>query len=574
MRNFAKVKKLSIILTSLFIVSFELFRHTVMVPRLTSRLDIVISSALFVIASIIFSHYVFNIIEKIEKKRLQKEREANALFDNSIDGIFVFDSTGKLVDMNHGAVKMTGWRINETAATHTLFNMLQSDDKSDLNHFINKHQTSMKIEETLLKAQDGGWIPVSAALSRIPGEANKDSKIAVIVRDLTERKQMEDVIKALYTEASQKQFEAETQYRIAQKIASIRDLTADNKQSLFEAVVKEINKLLKAEFAGLFLYDFSNGVFELAGLTDPHQRQTLDESFSETRSEGRLQHQEATVVRAGEKKFSYYPLQMESMALGYLAVCGKREAFESLHQKELLRSIIYILTISLENLKMYHRMKDVAMLEERERLAREMHDGLAQVISSIHMKIQIMRASIQEKNTDVRVILQETTDELGLIVKEAYHEVRQNLFNLRMPIHTDESFIEHIRQYASRFAMQNKIDVNVDVQSCRQSSGFDLPEYTKIHVVRILQEALSNVRRHSQATKVHISINCGEPCLLSIEDNGIGFEPAAMESAGHYGLSTMKERAGLIQGRLDIHSEPDCGTQVILTLPNKGELHG
>ena len=574
MRNFAKVKKLSIILTSLFIVSFELFRHTVMVPNLTPRLDIVISSTLFIIASIIFSHYVFNIIEKIEKKRLQKEREANALFDNSIDGIFVFDSIGKLVDMNHGAETMTGWSINETVETHTLLFMFQSDDKTDLHQFINKHQTSMKIEETLLKARNGGWIPVSAALSRIPGEANKDSKIAVIVRDLTERKQMEDVIKGLYTEASQKQFEAETQYRIAQKIASIRDLTADNKQSLFESVVKEINKLLKAEFAGLFLYDFSNGVFELAGLTDPQQRQTLDESFSETKSKGRLQHQEATVVHAGEKKFSYYPLQMENTALGYLAVCGKKEAFESLHQKELLRSIIYILTISLENLKMYHRMKDVAMLEERERLAREMHDGLAQVISSIHMKIQIMRASIQEKNTDVRVILQETTDELGLIVKEAYHEVRQNLFNLRMPIYTDESFIEHIRQYASRFAKQNKIDVNVDVQSCRQSSGFDLPEYTKIHVVRILQEALSNVRRHSQATKVHIYINCGDPCLFLIEDNGIGFEPAAMESAGHYGLSTMKERAVLIQGRLDIHSEPDCGTQVILTLPNKGELHG
>lgn len=108
MKNLSTVKRWSILLTSLFIIGYEWFRHEFLIQNLSPRLDTLISSIVFVFGAVVFSKYVFGLIQKVEKKRLQQEREAKALFDNSIDGIFVFNSSGYLVDMNHGAEKMFG----------------------------------------------------------------------------------------------------------------------------------------------------------------------------------------------------------------------------------------------------------------------------------------------------------------------------------------------------------------------------------------------------------------------------------------------------------------------------------
>lgn len=246
----------------------------------------------------------------------------------------------------------------------------------------------------------------------------------------------------------------------------------------------------------------------------------------------------------------------------------------SLHQQELLKSIIHILSISLENVMMYHKMKDVAMLEERERLAREMHDGLGQIISSIHMKIEVIRSMTRSNDQKNHLMLQDAVTELSKIVNEAYHEVRQNLFNLLSPIYSKGAFIELLENYIHHFQDQNQIEVEFKNQLQEGYGQIELSENTELHVIRILQEALSNVRRHSTASKASLSI-CQKDSyyVFAVADKGIGFKWEELETIDHYGLRTMQERAKLIKGEIDIQTEPNVGTKVVLTIPTGEEKY-
>lgn len=566
MGRYTNVKILSIVITSLLIISFEFLRHKLFMHSITSNTDIFVSSVFFVIAAIAFSQFVFNLIENIERKRQQQEREARTLFDNSMDGIFIFNLSGTLTDMNHGAENMCEWTNEEAVGIQTL------DSLFELELVLEDIHSSIKIEECMLTKKEGRTMPVSITFSYIPNDRKEEVLIAGIVRDLSERKEMENVIKELYREASQKQFEAETQYRIAKKIASVRDLAADNKLAIVESVTKEINKLLFGEFIGLFLYDFSQQQFELITITDHERHEEILNLFA--------LHKNHT-ISSQKNKVSFIPLKNENLILGYLTIGEQKDTVWSLHQQELMKSIVNILTISFENVRMYQKMKDIAILDERDRLSREMHDGLAQVISSIHMKIEYMKVFTKTKDTDCCGQLVDLINELDKVVNEAYHEVRHNLFNLRTPIITENSFIHSLENYVIQFGKQNALKTEFSIQPHEYEKNsikyetlnkeLEIPDFKQMHVIRILQEALSNVRRHSQATYVHVGLfYYDDHSLFTIEDNGVGFDLDRESFEGHYGLITMKERANLVHGILDIYSKPGAGAKVSLRLPKEG----
>ena len=554
----------------MFIIGYESLRHKLLAKLIHPELDLFLSSLIFVIGATVFSHYVFNLIEKIERNRQQKEREAKTLFDNSIDGIFIFDSKLKLIDMNNGAKVMSDWTLADAVGVQTIYSLFGMKNKVN---FYNESLFNNRIEESLLRKKDGGTLPVSITFSKIPNEDGESEKIAAIIRDLTERKQMEDVIKDLYQEATQKQREAETQYRIAKKIASLRDLTTVNNQPILESVTKEINKLVSGYYAALFLSDFSKKSFDLAAITNKEQSEMITKFFHKMNHNDKGENNQfVSLDITDEQKVTFIPLVSEEAVNGYVGIVEHKNKNWSLHQQELIKSIVNILSISFENVLMYKKMKDIAMLEERERLAREMHDGLAQVISSVHMKIKLLELLVRDKDQACCNPLSEIINELNHIANEAYHEVRQNLFSLRTSMNSTGSFIDTLSEYIEQFASQNKFEVNFEIYEA--DCHFSISDENKLHVLRILQEALSNVRKHSNATEVNVKYSCknSKYYLFSVEDNGVGFTPEKDErEIGHYGLTTMEERAKLIEGKLKIHSEKDLGTKVSLQIPKKGE---
>lgn len=569
MKNFNSLKKISIFLTSSFIIGFEAFRHKVLVDWIGPDIDLFFSSTIFLLGAIIFTHYMFSIIQKVERNRQQKEREAKTIFDNSIDGIFIFNSHLKLIDMNNGAMVMSGWDLSEAVGIQNIYSLFDLVDQVDFSH---ARTFNNRIENSILKKRDATPLPVSITFSKIDNEKEEDKKIAAVVRDLSERKQMEDVIKDLYQEATQKQHEAETQYKIAKKIASMKDLTTKKAMPILEAVTTEINKLVKSDYTALFLSDYQERSFTLAAITDIEYKESTTIFFHEMYANRMEKDKLHSLNLTDEKKVTFIPLISEETINGYLVIVENLNKNWSLHQQELIKNIVNILSISFENVSMYKKIKDIAILEERERLAREMHDGLAQVISSVNMKVKILEFLVQDSVHDKNTPLTKTINELNHIVNEGYLEVRQNLFSLRTSMNSAGSFIEVIGEYIEQFTNQNKFKVNFE--ACEMDCDIAITDETKLHVLRILQEALSNVRKHSKATKVEVTYSCENPLfyLFTIEDNGIGFDPDSGERAlGHFGLITMKERTELIKGEINIHSKKDVGTKVILKIPKKGK---
>jgi signal transduction histidine kinase len=203
----------------------------------------------------------------------------------------------------------------------------------------------------------------------------------------------------------------------------------------------------------------------------------------------------------------------------------------------------------------------LSSLQERERIAREMHDGMAQNLSVLKFETYRLRELAQD---DPR--LWEELETIDKLINQTYLEVRQTLYDLRAGRWLDEGFWPTVQRQVAEFERQTGISVVV-----RPMESLNEPwnQLASVQILRIIQEALSNVRRHSGATKVHIS--CGRyerMVVFTIEDDGQGFE-ATPDTVGahHYGLAVMRERADTIGAQFSLDSTPGNGTTIQLRIP-------
>ena len=217
--------------------------------------------------------------------------------------------------------------------------------------------------------------------------------------------------------------------------------------------------------------------------------------------------------------------------------------------------------------ELFEQVRRLAILEERDRLAREMHDSLGQVLGFVNLKTKVAEDLITRGRAP------DAGEELAQMrsaVQEAYEEVRQAILSLRTTPH-GQGLVPSLREYAGRLREQTGLDVRVE-----SSDGLDLAPAMEAQVIRIVQEALTNVRKHAGARSVTVRFaHLGRDVVVTITDDGRGFDLAAVEAAKgmHFGLLTMRERAESIRGALAVRSVPGQGTTVELRIPG-GEREG
>jgi len=217
--------------------------------------------------------------------------------------------------------------------------------------------------------------------------------------------------------------------------------------------------------------------------------------------------------------------------------------------------------------ELFEQVRRLAILEERDRLAREMHDSLGQVLGFVNLKTKVAQDMI------TRGRARDAGEELAQMrsaVQDAYEEVRQAILSLRTTPH-GQGLVPSLREYAGRLRDQTGLDVRVE-----SSDGLDLAPAVEAQVIRIVQEALTNVRKHAAARSVTVRFTrTGREVSVTITDDGRGFDVAAVEAAKsmHFGLLTMRERAESIGGVLTVRSGVGQGTTVELRIPG-GEREG
>jgi signal transduction histidine kinase len=254
------------------------------------------------------------------------------------------------------------------------------------------------------------------------------------------------------------------------------------------------------------------------------------------------------------------PLQFDGRLIGGLWV-GRFEPKAFIRADLVsLESLADQIVIALQHALMASRLQSLAVLEERSRIAREMHDGLAQILGYLGLEMQTLEALVQQGN-DERVLaeLKQTREN----IKVAQADVRENILSLRTTLSGEEGVLVALQEYITEFGLQTGKETELINEINEKLS---LSPLTEVQLVRILQEALANVRKHAQAQRVIVILSLSNGCLhVTVSDDGIGFKPDI--GRRQFGLKTMHERAESVGGDLQVYSSPQQGTKVELLLP-------
>lgn len=254
------------------------------------------------------------------------------------------------------------------------------------------------------------------------------------------------------------------------------------------------------------------------------------------------------------------PLQLDGHPIGVL--WAESYTGESFTQTDLigLGRLADQAVIALEHASMAAQLQSLAAVEERSRIAREMHDGLSQILGYLNLEMQTISALLERGQVESALSEVKQAHEQ---VQAAQADVREDIMSLRTTLATDADLLSGLKEYVDEFGVQSGIRASLD---CNAEPILHISPMAQAQLIRIVQEALANVRKHAHADNVRVRIGAAAGLLnVSVVDDGVGITRDARR--GHFGLQMMRERAESVSGGLTITSNPGQGTQVEVWLP-------
>jgi signal transduction histidine kinase len=215
------------------------------------------------------------------------------------------------------------------------------------------------------------------------------------------------------------------------------------------------------------------------------------------------------------------------------------------------------------------QVRERAIIEERERIARELHDGVAQILGYVNTKAMAIRLTLQKgKLQDADRLL----NQLEEATRSLFVDVREAILGLKMAGKVGSSLPSAVNSYIAQYTRLSDIPVKIDMQP--QIQELNLPADTELQLLRIIQEGLTNIRKHADASRVWLSLQIQNGSLqLQIRDDGRGFNASGAPTENlndHYGLDSMRERAAAIGASFALDSQVGTGTRILVKL----ELNG
>ncbi|TCP21057.1 two-component system NarL family sensor kinase [Scopulibacillus darangshiensis] len=255
------------------------------------------------------------------------------------------------------------------------------------------------------------------------------------------------------------------------------------------------------------------------------------------------------------------PLTAGGERFGILNVAAPNKTHFSDEELTLLQSVAYQIGTAvkrtMESAGLYRKKRELALIEERNRLARDLHDSVSQKLFSLSLTARGLKEHLSEEAG----VVKESLDHMQEMSKEALREMRSLIWQLR-PSGVEEGIMTGLKKYAEHLGLA--------VVGCVEGV-YDLPRIAEEALWRIGQEAINNVRKHAQTDQIGMKLesSAGE-ITLEITDNGCGFDYNPEMPLGTLGLRGMKERAEMFAGILHIKSKKGDGTRITVTFPYKG----
>lgn len=362
---------------------------------------------------------------------------------------------------------------------------------------------------------------------------------------------------------------------IAQIVARSPDIT-----DILEQAVQRLLEVTQLEAGAVFLLNESKDTLErvvcigfseeyqrafrtvkvgdqLTGRVARHQQPIFVEDISEDR---RL----TNMVKKSEeiRSFAGIPLCSKGRLLGVMNVVSRGFHGFDPADVELLSAIGNQMAVAIDNAQLFEKNAHLALVEERNWLAREIHDTLAQGLVALALQLELAITQLVEEGDTARA--EASLHQALAQVRENLEEARRSVANLRGDRIAQLGIANAVNQLVESFEEDAGVKVHLSISKRLGKLPINLEE----GLYRIAQEALSNIRKHAKAREVQVSLQRREGNVqLTVQDDGLGFNPWEPALPGHFGILGMGERASLLGGRLDVESRPGHGALIRAVIP-------
>ncbi len=497
------------------------------------------------------------------------EWQYRSIFDSTNDGIIISNlKTGLVVAANPAACSMQGYP-HEVFIGLPLMTIIDRHSQSSFSEFLQSFQSGgIDDARTLHVRRDGTTFHAEWRLSVFDYE--DEPCLLGIVRDVQKQMLAEQ---RLRQRVETRLHEQATLLDISHTLASTLELQPG-------LILDQLREIIEYDHAGLFSLEKSTFItLAMRGrpmleqsaqirlrLKDPETLKTLFNEHRPTRiadiwsdepqaqSLRLLLEDSAAMLLEDMNSWMWVPLAVKSRVIGGMGVAHQKRDFFTLHHADLALSVANQAAITMINAELYGQAQELAVLEERQRLARDLHDAVNQSLFSAGLIAEVLPRLWDRDQDEARRSL----EDLRKLTRGAMAEMRALLAELRPSTLIDAELGELLRLLGNSFTGRTNIPATITVNG----QGV-LPAEVQVAIYRVGQEALSNIAKHAEAHSVEIILNQEKTSIeLNIRDDGKGFIPEQTAS-GHYGLSMMYERAQAVGAQLSIRSQLGKGTELI-----------
>jgi signal transduction histidine kinase len=282
-------------------------------------------------------------------------------------------------------------------------------------------------------------------------------------------------------------------------------------------------------------------------------------------------NRQAAATPVHQKTLMIAPLITAGKTIGVIRV--KRDSGSAFDEGDLetLESLAFQVASAIEHARLLQKSKDIAIAEERTRLASDMHDGVAQNLAYLMLQVDRCLGLVDEGSR-----LEAQLEKISNLLAQNIDELRRNIFDLRSVELEGKTIFTVLESFVSEFGQRwgVKTECVIEVELAHKLAQLELSPEVESSLYRILQETLANARQHAHSTQllVNLGLEASQWITLKIKDNGCGFDvrqidPTSQAKNRGLGLVSMRERAERLGGALRVESVPGQGTSVLAKLP-------
>ena len=262
------------------------------------------------------------------------------------------------------------------------------------------------------------------------------------------------------------------------------------------------------------------------------------------------------------------PVTIRGRTIGNLYLTEKDGGFSDADQ-QLVELFAGHAAIAMENARLHDQVQRLAIVEERERIGRDLHDGVIQSIYAVGLTLEDVPDLMVEDPAEASRRVERAIESLDQTIRD----IRNFIFGLRPQLLDGVELVEGLAALADEFRVNTMVDV--ELRAGQEVDGVPLSPERTLEVLSVAREALSNIARHAKATRAEVLVATageGAGITLTIIDNGTGFDPDAPRGLGHLGLANMDARTNGIGGTMAIQSSRDHGTRIIVHVPRDSSV--